>query len=161
MTTRGSLPNIEEGRALSLADQEIIDWYDGIVQALVRFPDQETWHYQCLIAWDPESPQRVYAVVGLDPQQEETLLAAIRRGQGDGEEALPWDEIQLKVQGALSEPEEESLLLLCDGPSEVVRRLARTDTQSIRPYLGHDVESLLELSHTGELIEKLTRAGDS
>lgn len=49
-------------KILRLSKTIILDWYDGIVTAVIQFVDNENWYLVNLIAWDLNERGRIYSL---------------------------------------------------------------------------------------------------
>lgn len=69
--------NTERGK-LDIRECQTIDWYDGVISALVELGEERAPHLCVVIAWSPSYRVRVYALVPMTGD----LVAAIRARLG-------------------------------------------------------------------------------
>jgi hypothetical protein len=70
------MSNNFESKSGSLLRQStiVIDWYDGIISALVKFTDVHDWFLMSMAAWDLNQSSKVYTLKTLSPSILEELL---------------------------------------------------------------------------------------
>jgi hypothetical protein len=56
----------------------ILDWYDGILTAVVQFSDKENWHLVSLRAWDLNKREKVYSLNELTVEDNRKILSLFK-----------------------------------------------------------------------------------
>ncbi len=56
----------------------ILDWYDGIVSALIQFENTDKWYLVNLIAWDTKQPEKVYLISEISRDESGVILGLIK-----------------------------------------------------------------------------------
>ena len=51
---------------MQFAESLVIDWYDGIVRALVRLQGKSPWYYTSLLFYDIDKKLRLFAIASID-----------------------------------------------------------------------------------------------
>jgi hypothetical protein len=93
-----------QAATLDFRKGSIVDWYDGVLSALVDFGDREPSHLCLAIAWSPEYDVRVYGLVPITKELADTLRKCLARDYASIES---WSEItalMAKGQTAYSGP---------------------------------------------------------
>lgn len=64
--------------SIEITQQEIVEWYDGIVEAIVQTAPAGPWSYFSLMAWDLSRDLDVAALLPLTPKWRNILLKTLR-----------------------------------------------------------------------------------
>lgn len=84
MALCGHLAALSAGEpAFTIAPAEIVDWYDGPVEAIVRCRMCGAVGWIELLDWTPDQAVRVFALAGLRPQDASAYLDNRRNGSCD------------------------------------------------------------------------------
>src|SRR5690349_7648916 len=62
---------------LDIRSTDIIDWYDGVISAVVELGDERAPHLCLGVAWSPDYDERVYALVPASAEVASELRAAL------------------------------------------------------------------------------------
>jgi len=65
-------------RVLRPSKTIVLDWYDGIVNAVIQFRDDENWYLINLIAWDINEPKKIYSLHELKPADHAKILSFLK-----------------------------------------------------------------------------------
>lgn len=116
---------------------DVLDWYDGIVTALVRPSWRPSTFLASLLTWSQASKQRVYGLVQISDDQ----VAAVRRHGKDDWEGL------LRTLRELSRTGEDGALLVrVDESTGMVSGVAEVQRAGIEADMITGVERALEPS---------------
>lgn len=63
---------------LEISKMLIFDWYDGILQALIKFEGFDYWIYANLIAWDMKNKTKFYHLVPLNKLESKRILDILK-----------------------------------------------------------------------------------
>lgn len=125
-----------------LAEEIIIDWYDGIVSSVASLHQQQV--FVSLVAWDQRAGQRAYAVVPIDRAISDRMRSVLGGDRGMSKQAQ-WRAIQDQIG---------QIRRACTGPALLVRCRQFWERPSaekeveidedLRSRLGRGVEVALE-----------------
>ncbi len=128
---------------MEVTECRIVDWYDGVVQALVRLAGKEAWFYCSLLAWDMRSNRKVFALLRLDNNWSHKLLSLLSEKTLEPNKQAAWDKFSGTVQSLLSTYDDRVLIVLCEELGEQVLARKMLPIDSFRDDLGQEVEESL------------------
>ena len=141
------------GNHFTLRDQQVIDWYDGIVQAIARPEDEENWYLVGLVAWDMRRELKAYVLLPISHVHASALATALSETAPSSEQA--WATIQVMVDAAIAASVGQALAIVCKDIGRrvlAVVQLDRNDVSNIllsaeealaKPRVARWIESLL------------------
>lgn len=138
------------------AEQNIIDWYDGIVSSIASLDQQQV--FVSLLAWNQEVDKKVYAVVPIDGAISDSLRLLLSDDPETTKQAR-WDAIQDQVAQLRSNCRGTALLVECRqfGKPPTMQKEVEID-DDLRSQLGRGVEVALEKKHVKKWF-RLVEAG--
>lgn len=126
---------------MEITQQEIIDWYDGLVEALVQVVSDERWHYLSLMAWDQAAELTVSALLPLSPKWETVLLRELREEPNDSD---AWTRFAKLREEFLKSYSGDVQVLLCGKTDGRTISQKHVGFEAVSGYLGKGVEACLE-----------------
>lgn len=115
---------------------ELIDWYDGIVQAVVSISSMEGAYLCSLISFDAESKQRVFALLPLAADELCEIRFLLKK---------QWDDVISYLSELWSKFTDDTLLVCCNNDQEVVAERI-IQSSSLKSGVVLDIEAAAEES---------------
>jgi hypothetical protein len=139
---------------MEITQEEIIDWYDGLVEALVKVASDERWHYLSLMAWDQAAELTVSALLPLSPKWETILLRELREEPDDSNAWARYAELR---EAFLKSYSGDVQVLLCGKRDRRTISQKRVDFEAVRGFLGKGVEACLDSQTSSFWISELNK----
>ena len=127
--------------SFTISQLQVIDWYDGIVVALVRFEEGEGWFLASLLAWRQDGDERVYALVPIGGQFLERMLDVAR----EGNTKRNWQEIKKQLARFRNQCTADAIVIRCRELGARVYAVAEMslETLGLRAQIGQEVDGAI------------------
>jgi hypothetical protein len=84
--------SMNTGTTFDVRDMQVIDWYDGVTQAVGRVGDDRSWQHIFLLAWDRERGRKAFAVCPIPEGAAHAARNVISRNTPLSDDE--WEELQ-------------------------------------------------------------------
>ena len=124
-----------------LSHCDILDWHDGVVQAVVQLEDSSGFYYASLIAWDLEGRRRAYAVLAISKS------AAAGLSEFVADKALSeenWALLGERVRGIWDAARGDAQLWRCGDTIHDVSAVEFLPAKELSPWVGVDAGEALD-----------------
>lgn len=148
---------------LKLSNVTVIDWYDGVISAVLDAGEAFTPHLCLALAWSPDYEVRVYGLIPLLRDTAERIRRAVREAPSDD---VPWDEIDAWIAEVIAAHDGQVVVFAAEsigndllGQAKVhVNEAPRIRCASNRMERTHDEPELLRWLQRLEVPKPLTCA---
>jgi hypothetical protein len=137
---------------------EIIGWYDGIVEALVRSADGR-WMYASMLAWNPENKLRIFGLMEAD----DTTVADLRTLSTAPEPTSPdsWSALRDRVAMFLAQVAGQAELRLCEELDGIPKATVKVDAGEIAEIAGQDADQALDGARFAKLQARFSERAET
>ncbi len=126
--------------SIEITEQEIVDWYDGIVEAIVQTAPAGPWSYFSLMAWDLSRDLEVAALLPLTPKWRNILLKTVRAELEDPEVWTKFGELREEFfAGFFGDVQ----IFLRHRRGGRILAQKQMDFEAVRKFLGKGIEACL------------------
>ncbi len=139
---------------------EIIDWYDGITEALIRNEDG-LGMYASMIAWSPKQNLRIFGLVSIDDStinELQTLVVASK--PSNTQTSYAWRRLRRSISTFLQQVQGSVNLLLCDELDGEARKMLEVAAELVLLYSGKTLTSQQRLRSSINGLEYLRLSPD-
>lgn len=137
------------GWCLDISDMQIVDWYDGPIEALLCLGGQKFWHYCSLISWDFRTRLKVFAILRLETELAEWLLRGLRESRPTAEsKEVWWKEFHSRIEDFIATCSDEVDLVLCEWVDEAISAHRRVELNTVKGSFELPLEEKFSPRHS-------------
>ncbi|MCJ8337089.1 MAG: hypothetical protein MJK10_01335 [Pseudomonadales bacterium] len=120
---------------------KVIDWYDGVVTGLITITDRTGWFFASLLAWNPESQEKIFSIFPLNMECSDRLIEIL----SDDSDSGVWSSLEHEIITIRTNYLGNVMVIKCLDLGEPVISGFEDDLDvlQIRSQVGRDIEDVI------------------